>query len=830
MHSSYKISNSSDTVPLQINSASVLKVQSDKKSEELKFFIESSLRVGKLSANPEDEVSLCAENTENLSIEPHSFNLFATPLSQELLLAEELLRSKEIDKLPTENVDSADSDNEPLSAHIERRRMFGAGKSNKPNVRDPGKLAKVDQPVAKPDSKQIFRRSQLEKQKALLGTNERRSFDGNNTGVVPTLPQTPVPVTDLQTAQIRSSPIKAPSVNPLLQSLKPIPQHPEPPVPDATSVARSRPGQISVNVPPISPPKPGAKPDLISIQVPMAGPDGSQTMQTINIPRSVLAGASDRPILLTVTPKNGVNKGQKQIVVLTRNNSGQTSATCHVPRPSTSVAPITHGHTSVTPVSQGHSPAKSIQLSPRAGMTHVSQEASGTPRQSPAQQVIRGQIVQTSTGKVLVQGNKQIPLGNNVLQNGKLVLSQSQLAALQGGGGSQTTRIVTGTGAGIRGPGAGGATRSVITGAQLQNMMSSGQKIVSLGTNANGQQIVRVLSNNSSPSTPQRHLNNLPTHQQQSTPRQVLQQNGILPATPSTPPTPATPTSQGATASLSRILTALHNRGLVSQQNGKFYYVGDKTKSPVSLTSLTPGTAAKLASSQGIAISSPTPKSSPLIEGASAASNSIPGITSLNRAQHQHHHHHLQHQSPASAAVVVAPAANLDSFTADSDMMMMATSFMNNTSVSSNGDTSSIPSSQPLVETTSDRTESFCYKDRALPPGWYIKINKKQVAEFSYEVETSFFSPEGARLQTQEQVQAYMTGQLSVDTCHLPPMLLSQMPWKEELSEIDLQLVPSIEVVAQQMVGGVIKRTSTAPGDGVLEKKFKPDNNGVLYA
>merc|ERR1719234_312315 len=37
--------------------------------------------------------------------------------------------------------------------------------------------------------------------------------------------------------------------------------------------------------------------------------------------------------------------------------------------------------------------------------------------------------------------------------------------------------------------------------------------------------------------------------------------------------TPETPASE-ANASVSRILAALHNRGLVSQQNGKFYYVG----------------------------------------------------------------------------------------------------------------------------------------------------------------------------------------------------------------------------------------------------------------
>ena len=45
-------------------------------------------------------------------------------------------------------------------------------------------------------------------------------------------------------------------------------------------------------------------------------------MQPINVPKSVLAGASDRPVLLTVTPKNGINKGQKQIVMLTKNANG----------------------------------------------------------------------------------------------------------------------------------------------------------------------------------------------------------------------------------------------------------------------------------------------------------------------------------------------------------------------------------------------------------------------------------------------------------------------------------------------------------------------------
>ena len=69
----------------------------------------------------------------------------------------------------------------------------------------------------------------------------------------------------------------------------------------------------------------------------MQGADGTQIMQTINVPASVLAGASERPVLLTVTPKNGINKGQKQIVVLTKNgNSFGASVKPAYPAPSPS--------------------------------------------------------------------------------------------------------------------------------------------------------------------------------------------------------------------------------------------------------------------------------------------------------------------------------------------------------------------------------------------------------------------------------------------------------------------------------------------------------------
>merc|ERR1719430_834835 len=138
---------------------------------------------------------------------------------------------------------------------------------------------------------------------------------------LPNLPTTPIPVSELPPTAVRSPPMKSPPINPLLQNLTPIPPK--------QYTSRPPPNILNPQAKPAPTPSPAraASSDLISIQVPMAGPDGSQTLQTINVPRSVLAGASDRPILLTVTPKNGINKGQKQIVVLTKNTAtGSTTA------------------------------------------------------------------------------------------------------------------------------------------------------------------------------------------------------------------------------------------------------------------------------------------------------------------------------------------------------------------------------------------------------------------------------------------------------------------------------------------------------------------------
>ena len=747
MHSRYKIKNSSDCFPLDVGTPAVHRLHADKKSEELRFYVQSSISVQKLTTNIVDDES--ESQTESLKVEPHSFSILATPLTRELLAAEERNRARHLARLEKQE-DVEDSDPEPVVQP--QRRMFGGIKPNKPNTRDPGKPVRpADQAVT--DNKQIFRRSQIERQRVVSGLQ------------TPALPQTPVPVSDLA-----PSPGKSP-VNPLLQSLQ------SPPTAAATA----------------------GKSDLISIQVPMAGADGGQTMQTINIPRSVLAGASDRPILLTVTPKNGVNKGQKQIVVLTRNNKGQTTAACHVPGQSQvgAASTIVSGP-GVT------SPAKNIQLSPRPGQTVISRPSNVVNNpvrqqqqqpQQKQQQIIKGHIVQTSQGQMLVQGNKQILLSNNMIKDGKLMLNPAQLAQLTGAAGNtpqqQTAGAAGAAGAGdglpprqvIR-PAAGQSPvvqRSVISAAQLQTMMASGQKFVSVGTNAGGQQVVRVMrqagAGGGSPVSGARSVIQTPPS------------NGVVTS------------SSGSTASLNRILSALNKRGLVSQsQNGKFYYVGDKTKSP------TPGV--KVATSQGINITSPV-TSLPGISSLKPSSAAVSAAASSN--------------SSAGAAVVVAPAANLDSFTADNDLMKMASSFMN----SSNGEssltsplkqtTAPAQSSSPSTSSSSSVGNSFCYKDRDLPLGWYITINKKQVAEFSYEVETSFYSPEGARLGSLDQVSSYLSGQLSVDNIgHQPPLTLSQMPWREELSDLDKQLVPTIHLTHNSL-----KRP--AAESHILDKRIKSD-------
>ena len=88
MHSSFKISNLSDSQPLNIGVPSLYKVHSDRKSEEIKIFVDLSLEVSKLCATT-DEQEENTESSHSLKVEPHSFSLVSTTVTKELLLAEE---------------------------------------------------------------------------------------------------------------------------------------------------------------------------------------------------------------------------------------------------------------------------------------------------------------------------------------------------------------------------------------------------------------------------------------------------------------------------------------------------------------------------------------------------------------------------------------------------------------------------------------------------------------------------------------------------------------------------------------------------------------------
>ena len=266
MHSSFKISNLSDSQPINIGVPSLYKVHSDRKSEEVKIYVDLGLEVSKLSATT-DEQHEHSESLQRLKVEPHSFSLVSTTVTKELLAAEERARAREarLEKSLEAGRDSDASDNEPAAGQVERRRMFG-GVKTKPNTRDPGKPSKVE-PRQGLDNKQIFRRSQLEKQRALAASGQtgQDKKTGGVRGCRPSFPTAPIPVSDLPPSAVRSPPARSAPVNPLLQNLKPIPPSV---VPGSASPVKATAGQKS---------------HLISIQVPMAAGDGTQTMQTINM-------------------------------------------------------------------------------------------------------------------------------------------------------------------------------------------------------------------------------------------------------------------------------------------------------------------------------------------------------------------------------------------------------------------------------------------------------------------------------------------------------------------------------------------------------------------
>ena len=96
-------------------------------------------------------------------------------------------------------VDSADSDAEPTVNTVkgdERPRVYGGMKPSKSNVRDPGKSGTVTNRMHQipADSKQIFWRSQIEKQRALSAFREGTLTKAAG-GV--SLPNNPIPASDL---------------------------------------------------------------------------------------------------------------------------------------------------------------------------------------------------------------------------------------------------------------------------------------------------------------------------------------------------------------------------------------------------------------------------------------------------------------------------------------------------------------------------------------------------------------------------------------------------------------------------------------------------------
>jgi len=425
-------------------------------------------------------------------------------------------------------------------------------------------------------------------------------------------------------------------------------------------------------------------------------------------------------------------------------------------------------------------------------------------------------------------------------------------------------------------PGRANPGQVLLSSGQVGQVISSGgmQKVLTMA-GGGGQQFVRVLSSGNgvqqvgaksiagfAAASPRGQIGNNSTQYVASSPApQVLSlPNGNSGgSTPSGGPAGGEQTNN----SLSRIMAALHNRGLVSQQNGKFYYVGDKSKSPVSLS---PGAAFKLAASTGVT-TSPVKANNvlPSFSSVGSLSSSITGITSLSNLNTSafstpkvvSRMNTSSLQTPGNQnTVVVGDAGNLDSYTADPSLLEMANTLLQSpdSSFGSNSTNSTLLNTQPPsytnhnsytnglaevspLKTTSQgeiNNQTFYYRDLALPVGWYIRIDKRLISDCSYEVDTSFFSPDGACLRSQPEISAYLTGQLIVeDLSHRAPVSVNLLPWKEDLNEINKQFVPTIDIAG---AGGFplndatsqnfLKRSLASSQDlGMCdEKKTKPES------
>jgi len=445
----------------------------------------------------------------------------------------------------------------------------------------------------------------------------------------------------------------------------------------------------------------------------------------------------------------------------------------------------------------------------------------GTPRAS-SPQVLRGQLIQTPQGQMLVQGDRRILLGpNSVVQGGKLVLTAAQMAALTGATPPRQTVL--------QGPQQPQATvirqqivrqkptvhqvQASVPGTPasvplLQGMSTQPQNSPTL--QSRGLPILQSPGTSSANSQPTRLI--LGGNQQSS---QHVASNGTVTSIASSPLASAAtpggePPASEANASVSRILAALHNRGLVSQQNGKFYYVGggDQRKQ------------------QAVPVSG--------------------GGQSQVKGQ-------------ASAVVIPGAGLNMDSITASPHMVRMASSLLlggnqgggvggsgppsaaaiNGSSLPSSP--SKLPNVSPLVQQSGGSNagashptpaatsasplaalgggkQSFYYRDPALPNGWYIRVDRTQIAEHRYQVETSFFSPDGALLRSQSDVAGYLGGRLQVnDKSHRPPVSVARLPWKDDLIDTNKLFVPNLENLAN-IVGtagsNFARQAAKRPGEG----------------
>ena len=131
----------------------------------------------------------------------------------------------------------------------------------------------------------------------------------------------------------------------------------------------------------------------------------------------------------------------------------------------------------------------------------------------------------------------------------------------------------------------------------------------------------------------------------------------------------------------------------------------------------------------------------------------------------------------------------------------------------------------PEPAAVSGSTESFCYHDRLLPPGWYVKIDKKQVAENS---RLHSFSQDP--ITVEDQYTDFYYKHFGETFGHQPPEPDKLMPWRHQLSEINQQLAPSITLASRQSSQSPHKRSSTGGPGPSPEKMFKPDSSNVLFA